>query len=739
MQDTNEILPSEPTAGPKERQSVVPLDGIFRPEVQRRFIHVVAWIATASLCVGYGYSSYRTEIDLIRQLTFLGGLVSFMLSSVVVYVTQSAKSGAGILVIAGLGITLVPAYFDGGVTSPYAVWFLIVPLVGGLMLGPRIAYLGGSAGVIAMLGLGVFADRLPAPALGAESTPMLTLNLILAIVFCSALGTIVSRLMTRSSRELTNSRNAEIEKNIALEESNERFKGSIDLATDAIVIINRSNTIEVFNPAAETMYEITAEKAIGQKLQDLLIPPRLQDDHGKGYRRFAETGVAVVLGVKLETFSVRADGSEFPVELTVQQLPGQETRFIAYIRDLSERNRLRDEVAQKEKQIGLKRRLEAIGRLSGGVAHDFNNLLMAINGYTELLLLREDLPHEARAGLKEIAHAGDRASSITRQLLAFSRRDQLETTRIHLTHMVSSLADMLERVLPASTELAYELDEDLWLVRSDEARLEQAILNLILNAADSMPNGGKIILRSRNVKVDQSSASAVKELAAGDYACLEVIDYGTGMDSETLEHIFDPFFTTKPLGEGTGLGLSTAYGIVKQTGGVIIVESALGSGSTFRVLLPRDSAVDDYSTEPNDKTEIAKGQNETILVVEDEVSVRNLVVRTLASQGYRVLEADDGERGYELALRHAEEIDLVLTDVVMPKLGGAEMVRRLRVSIPSLRVVYVSGHSEDELDVTDIADPRTEFLYKPFNLEVLSSAVQRLLHADAPASTEEPE
>jgi PAS domain S-box-containing protein len=737
MDGSKSRLP-EPRAGQKASDGVVPLDGIFRPEIQRRFIHVVAWVATLSLCVGYSYSSYRTEIDLVRQLTFLGGLASFVLSSVVVRLTQSAKSGAGILVIAGIGITLVPAYYDGGVSSPYAVWFLIVPLVGGLMLGSRIAYLAGSAGVVAILGLGVFAARLPAPAEGLVSTAMLTLNLVLAIVFSSAVGAIVSRLMTRSSRDLMNSRNAEIERNIALKESNERFKGSLDLATDAIVIINDSNTIEVFNPAAEAMYEIAAERAIGQNIQDLLIPARLRNAQESGFRRFRETGSPVVLGVKLETFSLRADGSEFPIELTVQQLSGGESQFIAYIRDLSERKRLLDELAQKEKQIGLKRRLEAIGRLSGGVAHDFNNLLMAINGYTEMLLLREDLPQEARAGLQEIAHAGDRASSITRQLLAFSRRDQLETERIQLTQMVSSLTDMFEKVLPASTELAYELDENLWLVESDAARLEQAVLNLILNAADAMPEGGKIILRSRNLQVDKASASAFKELDPGDYACLEVIDHGTGMDPETLEHIFDPFFTTKPLGEGTGLGLSTAYGIVSQSGGIIAVESTPGTGSTFRILLPRRSEVENNSPEPRERTGVAMGQDETILVVEDEVSVRNLVVRTLASQGYRVLEADNGEMGYELALRHSEEIDLVLTDVVMPKLGGAAMVRRLRVSIPDLRVIYVSGHSEDELDIMDIADPRTEFLYKPFNLEVLSSAVQRLLHLESPSSIGDP-
>ena len=713
---------------PQSETKTAALDGIFRPDLQRRFIHIISWSATLSLCIGYLYSAAHVELDPIRRWAFVFGLVGFMLSSAVVRLTQSAQIGAGFLVVAGMAITLVPAYYEGGVASPYSVWFLIVPLLGGLLLGPRIAYLAGASGILAMLGLGIFAAELPVPEEDANNTAMLAMNQILAIAFCTGLGAIVSRLMTRSSMDLTASRNAEVAKNLALEEKNEQFQGSLNLAANAIVMIGASNTIEVFNPAAEALYGLSASDAIGRSMPDILIPERLRETHQAGFERYLETGVGSILGVKLETFSIRSDGSEFPVELTIQEIAGGTgVRFIAYIRDLTERNRLREELAQTEKQIGLQRRLEAIGRLSGGVAHDFNNLLMAINGNTELLLLRDDLPEAAREGLKEIAHAGDRANSITKQLLTFSRRDRLETQHINLSRMASSLADMLEKVLPGSIEITLELEEDPWTVRSEEARLEQAIMNLILNASDAMPGGGTIGLRVFNIEIGAEDAAATKDLKVGDHGCVEVSDGGTGMDAETLEHIFDPFFTTKPMGSGTGLGLSTTYGIVHQSGGAIGVESEPGVGSTFRVFLPRAADFEEYYTEPDPQETEQKGQGATILVVEDETSVRSLVVRTLAKQGHRVIEASDGVRGYDLAIRHLAAIDLVVTDVVMPRLGGAEMIRRLRLSAPGLKVIYISGHSANELDATDIAGPRSDFLYKPFNLDSLAAAVGRLL------------
>ena len=724
-------IKASPDASENPAATDVP-EGIFRPALQRRFIYGISLIATLSLCLGFSYSAVRTDVDTTRVLTFALGLTAFAAAAGVLRLTQSIQWSAGILIVGGLGITLVPAYYDGGVDSPYAVWFLVIPLLGGLLLGPRIAYLAGFVGTISMVGLGVFSGVLPAPPGELHTTPMLTMNLVLAITFCTAMGAIVSSLMTKSSMELAVARNTEIEKNLALAEINERFTGSVNVSTDAIVIIGDSNTIQVFNPAAEAMYGIAAEDAVGRRMPELLIPERIRSDHLLGFDRFLETGKPNILGLKLETFSIRSDGNEFPVELTVQEISGtKQKQFIAYIRDLSERNRLQEELEKQGKQLDIKRRLEAIGRLSGGVAHDFNNLLMAINGHTELLLLRDDVSDEARESLREIEHAGDRAKSITRQLLAFSRTDRLETEHVNPARMITGLVDMVKRVLPDSVRLETSLEESTWLVQSEGARLEQAILNMVLNATDAMPDGGLVKLRSRNVVISDETATRIDRLQVGEYGCIEIEDEGKGMDADTLDHVFDPFFTTKAIGEGTGLGLSTAYGIVEQSGGVIDVKSELGVGSTFYVYLPRAEEVEEYYTEAEKTVAAPRGGAETILVVEDESSVRNLVVRTLAKQGYSIIEANDGLRGYDLAIRHAGEIDLIVTDVVMPKLGGPEMVRRLRLSSPELKVIYVSGHSEDELGADDINDARTEFLYKPFNLDVLRTTVHELLEREA--------
>jgi len=682
-----------------------------------------------SLCIGYLYSATQVELDVIRRGAFVFGLIAFVMSSVVVRITGSAQFGAAVLVVSGIVITLVPAYFAGGVASPYSVWFLIVPLLGGLLLGPGIAYVSGAAGILAMFALYSLANVLPESGGTRDNTAMLAMNQILAIAFCTGVGAIVSRMMTRTSKELMASRNAEIEKNKELQDSNEQFRGSLNLARDAILIVGSDDRIEVFNPAAEAMYGLSSREAVGLKMPEVLIPERLRPDHYAGFKRYLETGIANIVGVRLETFSIRSDGSEFPVELTIEEMSGvPENRFIAYIRDLTERNKMREELAQKERQIGLKRRLEAIGRLSGGVAHDFNNLLMAINGYTELLLLRGDLPEEAVEGLREIAHAGSRANSITKQLLAFSRRDSLETEPINLSRLLSQLAGMLGNVLPDSSEIRLEVEEDPWSIQSEEARLEQAIMNLILNASDAMREGGRIWLKTFNATIDEVAAAEVKDLDPGEYCCVEVKDEGTGMTPETIENMFDPFFTTKPVGSGTGLGLSTAYGIVRQSGGAIGVESKLGEGSRFRIYLPRAADVEMYYTEPEEVGPSYSTTGGTILVVEDEASVRSLVVRTLSRRGYHVIEAVDGMRGYELGIRHLSSIDLVVSDVVMPRLGGAEMIRRLRLSSPGLKVIYISGHSANELDASDIEGDVSEFLYKPFNLDTLSATVERLLN-----------
>ena len=712
---------------PEDQKSLL-AEGIFSSKLEARFIEFISVVAAVSVCIGYSYSAFHTELDAVRNVAFVLSLIGFLAAAAAVRIGDSVGWGARILVVTGLGITLIPAYYDGGVRSPYVVWFVVIPLIVGLLLGPRIAYVSGVVGAVAMLGLGMFNSMLPEPEGQVHSMTLLTMNLTLAIVFCSFMGWLVSITMRRSSAELRTARNAEITKNIALVETNQRFQGSVNVSADAIIMTDSANIIEVFNPAAEAMYGYSASDALGQPMPALLIPERLREAHWSAFQRYLETGDANILGIPVETHSMRADGSEFPIELTVQKIEGtEELQFIAYVRDLTERNRLQREVEVQGRQLDLKRRLEAIGTLSGGVAHDFNILLMAINGHTELLLLRDDLSDEARENLKEIEHAGDRASAITKQLLAFSRSDRMETEQVNVAEMISGLVVMLERILPDSIQLETRLEESSWLVQSEGARLEQAILNMILNSTDAMPEGGTISLRNENVVIDEAQAERVKHLRPGEYGLIEVVDEGVGMEAEILERIFDPFFTTKATGEGTGLGLSTAYGIVEQSGGAIHVDSQVGAGSTFSVYLPRAAEVEQYDPEPDQSGTTAKGNQETILVVEDEASVRKLVVRSLVSEGYRIIEAEDGEQGYELARDHADKIDLIITDLVMPKLGGANMVRRLRLGDFDFKVIFVSGHAKDEFDSEVTGDPGTAFLYKPFNLSSLKSTVRDLL------------
>lgn len=728
MDDPRHSGSEPPGSGPGFETAV---EGVFRPELQRRFLYFISITACISLCAGYLYSALHTDLDATRNITVGLGLAGFSSALLTVRLKTSITWSAGILILTGLGLTLVPAYYDGGVRSPYAVWFVVIPLVVGLTLGPRIAYLSGVAGAVAMIGLGTFAASLPQPPSELHSTPMLTMNLVLAITFCAFMGGLVSTTIRRSSRELHASRNAAISKNIELAETNQRFKGSVNVAADAIIMTNSSNIIEVFNPAAEAMYELPAGDAIGKEMPTLLIPERLRESHWRAFERYLKSGHPNIIGTPIETHSIRFDGSEFPIELTVQEVSGtKEKQFIAYIRDLTERNRLQQEVEQQGKQLDLKRRLEAIGTLSGGVAHDFNNLLMAINGHTELLLLRNDLSDEARENIHEIEHAGERASKITKQLLAFSRSDRMEPEHVNIERMISGLVVLLERILPDSIRFEISLESSTWPVRSEGARLEQAILNMILNATDAMPEGGTISLHSRNIVIDVAQAARVGQLQAGEYGLIEVSDEGIGMDEETLQRIFDPFFTTKAAGEGTGLGLSTAYGIVEQCEGAIDVESTIGVGSKFSIYLPRAGEVEEHFTEPEPPFETLKGNQETILVVEDEASVRRLVVRTLAGEGYRIIEAVDGQQGYELALQHAKEIDLIVTDLVMPNLSGVKMVRRLRLGDLDFKVIYVSGHSEDEFASGNKEDPGTTFLYKPFNLGLLKATVREMLHGE---------
>jgi signal transduction histidine kinase/ActR/RegA family two-component response regulator len=403
-------------------------------------------------------------------------------------------------------------------------------------------------------------------------------------------------------------------------------------------------------------------------------------------------------------------------------------------RDVTDRAEAERALRDSEEQLRQSQKMEAIGRLAGGVAHDFNNLLTAILGYAQML--EEELLSEGRSAeeAQEIRKAATRATSLTRQLLAFSRKQVMQTRVVNLGSIVSDMDKMLRRLIGEDVELVAETEGDLYSVKVDPGQMEQVVLNLAVNARDAMPSGGCITLRTRNLVVDASRAETTAHLKPGAYVLVEVTDTGVGMDAETQAHMFEPFFTTKGKGKGTGLGLSTVYGIVNQSGGEIWVDSAPGAGTTFRVALP--ALVDERTIQADhrpEKPEVLDGR-ETVLLVEDEAWVRGLVRKSLHRYGYTVLVAEDGQHAFELANGFKGPIDLMLTDVVMPRMNGVELAEQLRPLRPDMQVLYMSGYTDHASLSSGAIDLERAFLQKPFTLEAVARKVRETLD-EAEAST----
>jgi CheY-like chemotaxis protein len=370
--------------------------------------------------------------------------------------------------------------------------------------------------------------------------------------------------------------------------------------------------------------------------------------------------------------------------------------------------------------------MEAVGRLAGGVAHDFNNLLMVIKGHTELLLNALPRSEHYSRKIEQIDRAADRASALTRQLLAFSRLQVLQPHVMNLNDVVQDMGRLLPRLIGEDIELVIRTAEDLGAVRADASQMEQIIMNLVVNARDAMPEGGRLIIETSNIDLEGTYKARHPIVREGPYVLLAVSDTGVGMDAETQAHIFEPFFTTKPQGKGTGLGLATVYGVVKQSGGFIWVYSELGRGTTFKIYLPRvDQPVDAPGSVPA-STEAPRG-TETILLTEDEQDVREVAREFLESGGYTVMEARDGAEALALAEKHKDEINLLITDMVMPRMTGLELAARLKEKQPGLRMLYMSGYSERAASESLQPDPSIRMLTKPFSRGALLRAVHELL------------
>jgi len=468
------------------------------------------------------------------------------------------------------------------------------------------------------------------------------------------------------------------------------------------------------NDAAITRYGYSEREFLERTIRDIRSPDdqaRLDEELG----RRPDEG-AVRTGVRHRA----KDGKLFEVDLVTRPLEfaGRRARLIL-AHDVTAQRQLEEQLRQSQK-------MEAVGQLAGGIAHDFNNLLTAILGSTQLLLNNMPSGDPRREDAEEVRHAGLRAAELTRQLLAFSRRQVLAPKVLELNVVVGNMDRMLRRLLGEDVELVTSLDPTAGAVNADPGQLEQVLLNLAVNARDAMPGGGRLSIETTRLALHEEHLERRHRLPPGDYACLVVTDTGVGMDEATQAHLFEPFFTTKEVGKGTGLGLATVYGIVKQSGGYIWVYSEPRRGTTVKVYLPRVPGASEAPA-PAPPARAARGGNETVLLVEDAAPVRALARRSLEACGYRVLDASDGPSALELSARHAAGIDLLVTDVVMPGMSGRELAERLAPQRPEMKVLYTSGYTDDAMVRQGVLNAGVAFLQKPFVPDMLARKVREVL------------
>jgi PAS domain S-box-containing protein len=496
---------------------------------------------------------------------------------------------------------------------------------------------------------------------------------------------------------------------------------------------NAADLIAVVGPDGKRLYNSPSyERVLGYAPHELEKASGLDQVHPEDLPlviEAAEETKRTGTGSRLEYRFLHKNGTWRYLESTssaVRNARGETERLIIVNRDITDRKQAEEQLRHKEAQLRQAQKMEAVGRLSGGIAHDFNNLLSVIIGYADELETSSQENDKLRKSAEQIRKAGERAASLTRQLLAFSRQQVLQPRVLDLNNVVTDLAKMLRRLIGADVELALALDPQTERVKADHGQIEQVIMNLVVNARDAMPDGGKLAITTSNVELTAKQAETIPYLQAGTYVQLTVTDTGIGMSAETMAHIFEPFFTTKDRGKGTGLGLATVYGIIKQSGGFIWVASEPGKGASFRILLPRTT--EPLTTEsPKLQPQAQAAVKRTVLVVEDEDSLRALISGLLAKNGYKVLTASAGPEALEIAQKAGGSIHLLLTDVVLPGMSGPSLATTLGSRFPEMRILYMSGYSEFESEGRGGGLPAgASLLQKPFTKDILLHRVNEV-------------
>lgn len=508
-----------------------------------------------------------------------------------------------------------------------------------------------------------------------------------------------------------------------------KLRGILESAVTAIITIDDRGLIESINPATERLFGYDAAELLGQNVK-VLMPEPYKAEHDGYIANYLGTGVKKIIGIGREVSGRRKDGTTFPLHLSVSQFSADGRRyFTGMIHDLSDRRHVEEALRESERRLAQAQKMEAVGQLTGGIAHDFNNLLLVIPGNLELLDLQLTRD-EQKVLLKEAQDAAMLGSKLTDQLLTFARRRHMDAQVIQLNDLLVGITDMLRRTLGEHVMLSTSLARNIWPTRADPGQFQSAIVNMAVNARDAMAQGGKLVIETRNIVLDQDHADFHPELKPGQYVQLSISDTGSGMAPDVRDRVFEPFFTTKEKGRGTGLGLAMVYGFVRQAGGHITVYSELGHGTTFNLYFPRVDGIT-VQASVRGKGVIDPDARETILVVEDDDRVRQLTITRLKLIGYQVLEASDGPKALEL-LTGGHPVDLVFTDLVMPGgMSGREVAARARQLRPGIKVLLTSGYAEELVRGDDLEREQLKVLRKPYHQADLVTALREILATSA--------
>ncbi|NRA07044.1 MAG: response regulator [Myxococcales bacterium] len=657
---------------PEARWLTEPLRGIFEEGAQRRVLYLISFTCALALVLEFAYLAWTgAVIGRPLQVAIALGLVAFLAVPGVVRATSSTGVGGLVVLVAMSGLVIVPAYYQGGASAIFTIWFLLVPLMAGFLLGHRFAVLLGVVGVVVMTGLFVLeADgRLPAATMSVDPFPA-WLNLVMVLAFSATVGAVSSRTYLVSSKRIQEATRAEAAKARALEEAIEGIaqvdgQGRFETVNSSFAAMHASSAREMLGSAADDWVEAADRAEVEQAVESL-------EEKGK---------------VELTLRGRRRDGSRFLEDLVVVGSPdGEPGEHYRFARDVTQQRELTERLNQSVK-------MEAIGRLAGGIAHDFNNLLMTILTAADQLdetSARSPSSERRRELLGWIATAAQRAAVLTRQLLDFSHVQEGGSRAIDVHESLERLIDVLSSTLGSSIDVVSEFaSADLYSV-GDVARFESGLMNLAVNARDAMPGGGTLCFRTGETRLDPSDPRfAAFQLEGDRFVCIEVSDTGTGIDPEVQEKIFDPFYTTKTVGKGTGLGLSLFYTYAREMRGALEVESEPGVGTSVRIYLPFCGAP--FVNEEVARPTPTSRPEETVLLAEDEAVVAELLRSLLNESGYEVIVCADGREAVERFRASGVSVDVALLDYRMPVLDGVEAFEAIRAEEPGVPVILMSG------------------------------------------------